>query len=69
MRSLFECPQYKRKKNKPARVNHLKNSILVAKGTKERGKVKGERSKVKECRRATVFGEMIFTISEGRGSI
>jgi hypothetical protein len=69
MKSLFECLQYKRKKNKPERVNHLKNSILVAKGTKERGKDEAEGSRLKAWRRAKVFGEMIFTIPEGMGSI
>jgi hypothetical protein len=33
---LLKGFQLKRKKNRPVRVNHLKNSILVAKGTKER---------------------------------
>jgi hypothetical protein len=69
MTSLFEFLQFKRKKNKPDRVNHLRNSILVAKGTKLSLKLKAEGSKLKVLRKKKVFGESTLTIPGGRGSI
>jgi hypothetical protein len=66
---LFVFLQDKRKKNKPDRVNHLKNSIFVAKGTKESGKLKAEGSKFKAERSSKVFGEIILIVPERRGSI
>jgi hypothetical protein len=35
MMFLLKGFQFKRKRNRPVRVNHLKNPILVAKGTRE----------------------------------
>jgi hypothetical protein len=49
------------------RVSHLKNSIWVANGRKERGKLKAEGSKLKAERSSKVFGERVFNIPGGRG--
>jgi hypothetical protein len=50
-------------------VSHLKNSIWVRKGEKERGKLEAEGSRLNADRRAKVLGEMIFRIPEGREMI
>jgi hypothetical protein len=54
---------------RPDRVNHLKNSTWVRKGTKESCEVEAECPKLKELRRAKVLGEMNFMTPAGRGII